>query len=222
MIKLTTKGRAPRLYDCYGEKITVKEAADRLGVSVHTLRNRLQLYGDNMEEVMRFYRDKEEMRSEKAMKKIPLTAEQEQKAVEDLAAMLCGSAESQPAEETSENFLRGGTDVPEPVVETMPVEESEAPAVVEENIDQETPVRENTAEEVVPVPVSPEEDANDEKRSSLRVLNEAIKALSAMSKVPLSDPLDSRIVGLRCDLQAVRRCVFDSLVDWDKVASGGM
>lgn len=25
MIKLTTKGRAPRLYDCFGERITAKE-----------------------------------------------------------------------------------------------------------------------------------------------------------------------------------------------------
>lgn len=46
------KGREPRSYECFGELITAKEAADRLGVSIHTIRNRLQECGDNMEWVI--------------------------------------------------------------------------------------------------------------------------------------------------------------------------
>lgn len=49
------KGREPRSYECFGERITAKEAADRLGVSINTIRNRLQECGDDMERVMNFY-----------------------------------------------------------------------------------------------------------------------------------------------------------------------
>ncbi|MEE1199781.1 MAG: hypothetical protein U0L09_03935 [Christensenellales bacterium] len=87
MIKLTTKGRAPRLYDCFGEKITAKEGADRLGISIHTMRNRLQLYGDNMEEVMHFYQNREEKRSEPKIKKF---TEPEERAIAEIAEILCG------------------------------------------------------------------------------------------------------------------------------------
>jgi len=92
MIKLTTTGRAPRLYDCFGEKITVKQAADRLGVSVNTLRIRLKEHGDNMEEVFHFYRDREELK----MRKNTTEMTAEERAAEELARMLCGG-EQEPA-----------------------------------------------------------------------------------------------------------------------------
>lgn len=62
------KGRAPRVYDCFGERITAKEAADRLGISINTIRNRLQECGDNMEWVMNFYRQRND-KGEKDMRK---------------------------------------------------------------------------------------------------------------------------------------------------------
>ena len=62
MIHLTQKGRAPALYECFGEKISIKQAADRLGVSVHTIRNRMRECGDNMEWVMNFYSKQQKFR----------------------------------------------------------------------------------------------------------------------------------------------------------------
>lgn len=80
------KGREPRIYECFGERITAKEAADRLGVSIHTIRNRLQECGDNMEWVMNFYHQRQNFRGGSDVKK-------EEQAKKDILNVLCGEEE---------------------------------------------------------------------------------------------------------------------------------
>lgn len=48
-------GSAAKVYDCFGERLTVKEAAERVCVSEGTLRYRLQKCGDDMEAAMSYY-----------------------------------------------------------------------------------------------------------------------------------------------------------------------
>lgn len=69
------------------EEITVREAAERLGTSDQTIRNRLKIHGDDMEAV---FRASEKIGGVKM-------GEKEERAVEELTKLLCG--ERRPAEE---------------------------------------------------------------------------------------------------------------------------
>lgn len=202
MIKLTTKGRAPRLYDCFGEKITAKEGADRLGISIHTMRNRLQLYGDNMEEVMHFYQNREEKRSEPKMKKF---TEPEERAVAELAEMLCGGGNSMTAPEEKKPFAAGSAVVTEGLfIEVEDQQEFVAPS--------------ESTEEVITNVITPDQP----NRKALAAFNAAIKAIEALDASVMDDQtLCERLQGGMEELKAMRRRVFDHMVDWDAIAKGG-
>ena len=201
MIKLTNKGRAPRLYDCFGEKITAKEGAGRLGISIHTMRNRLQLYGDNMEEVMHFYQNREEKRSEPKMKKF---TEPEERAVAELAEMLCGGGNSMTTTEEKKPFAEGGF-----IPESTPVEPEEQ---------QEMVVPADTLKEVITKGITP----GLPDRKALVAFNTAIKAIEALDVGVMDDlELYETLHGGMEELKAMRRRVFDHMVDWDAIAKGG-
>lgn len=197
MIKLTTRGRAPRLYDCFGEKITAKEGAERLGISIHTMRNRLHLYGDNMEEVMHFYQNREEKRSESKMKKF---TEPEERAVAELAEMLCGSDNS--------------TNAPK---EKMPLADERRVIktdLVEQECQQELLVPTNT--------LGKGNTLDQFDCTALATFNAAIKAIEALDCSVMDDQeLYITLQRGMEELKDMRRRVFDHMVDWDAIAKGG-
>lgn len=84
--------RSSKLYPCFGEMITVNEAARRVHVSVPTLRNRLRECGGSMEEVFNFYRRKEEEWKENQTR----MTRKEDAAAEQIMKALCGTDTPEP------------------------------------------------------------------------------------------------------------------------------
>lgn len=184
-------GKAPRLYPCFGEMITIKEAADRLYVSVATLRIRLKEYGDNMEEVFNFYRRKEELWMEKQEK----TRAKEQIAAEKIAKMLF-DAEDENTDKNESAEITCTSIGPDKIAE----------AVITPEPKPQQPY--------IPQP------AQVSDRKALRAYNRAIRALGALSVIEMEDRgLAERVKDVMQDLIGERSASFGYLVDWDKLAA---
>lgn len=171
--------------------ITVKEAADRLYVSVATLRIRLKEYGDNMEEVFNFYRRKEELWMEKQEK----ARTKEQIAAEKIAKMLF-DAEDEKTDKTESAEIACTSIGPDKLAEAVITPEPEP--------------QQQTAPQ--PAPVS--------DRKALRTYNRAIRALGELSIIQMADTvLQNQLTDMMNALIGQRAGTFDHLVDWEALAA---
>lgn len=186
-----SRGKPLKLYPCFGEMITVKDAADRLNISVNTVRCRLSERGGSMEEVFNFYRGKEEARMEKQEK----ARTKEQIAAEKIAKMLF-DAEDAKAGKIESAEIASASSGPDKIAEAMITPE---PELQQPTVPQPAPVGD---------------------RKALRTYNRAIRALGELSVIGIGvDELQNRAEGLMEDLIIKRSVAFSRLVDWDKLAA---
>lgn len=194
------RGRAAKLYDCFGEQLTAKQAADRLGISIHTLRNRLQLYGDNMEEVMHYYRDQEERKRAKAGTEMTTDEMTEQ-----LLKAISGKADQPP-----EDAREAETEAAAP--ETAEPEEEPAPETAVQ-ADPE-PAADTPAEAAHSVPEEKQKDAME-----LCKLNALIAVMESADNVKMDDStVKSNIKEYADELRLMRTRMYAHLVDWNEIA----
>lgn len=184
-------GKPLKLYPCFGEMITVKDAADRLNISVNTVRRRLSERGGSMEEVFNFYRRKEEAWMEKQER----YRTKEQIAAEKIAKMLFDTGDAKAGEIESAEIASASTG-PERLAGTA----------------------EQPASEPQP-PIAPQ-PAQISDHKALRTYNRAIRALGELSVIPMADTvLQNRLTDMMSELITRRAAVFSHLVDWDALAA---
>lgn len=194
------RGRAAKLYDCFGEQLTAKQAADRLGISIHTLRSRLQLYGDNMEEVMHYYRNQAERKREKA------DSEMSADEMTELLLNAISGTENQSTEDAREAEPEAAApDTAEPEAEPAP--EAAASADPE-------PMADIPAEAAHSVPEEKQKDAME-----LCKLNALIAVMEAAVDVKMDDPMVRNNIAQYADvLKRMRARMYAHLIDWVEIA----
>lgn len=184
-------GKPLKLYPCFGEMITVRDAADRLNISVNTVRCRLSERSGNMEEVFNFYRRKEELWMEKQEK----ARTKEQIAAEKIAKMLF-DAEDEKTDKIESAEIACTSIGPDKLAEAVitPKPEPQQQAAPQ------------------PAPVS--------DRKALRTYNRAIRALGELSVVGIGvGELQDEVEDLMEGLIIKRSVVFSRLVDWEALAA---
>ncbi len=207
-------GKTPQKYPFRGGAITAKEAADHFGISIKTIYNRLAKCGDNMDAVFHYYENAEVRGGVKrTMKKLGaeeyediLQKQKEEKAVNDLAELLCG--ERRIPKETIAAAPQGYASVKEIDVETG----------VARLLDDPTGKPEPPAMELELIKPAEKED----ERRLLGLYNAAISALTA-----LNEEIEDFTAGRNADelldqLRQLRINTFEHLVPWDKLAEGGV
>lgn len=197
MRKPNQKGRAPRVYDCFGERITVKEAADRLGISINTIRNRLQKCGDNMEWVMNFYRQRND-KGGKDMRKIT-----EAHAMDEIMSAIGLTEEPEEQADACAKIAETCAKIAETCVEITKTCEDAA---------------EGPGEIVMMI-----ESVRTPEQEDLTLINRAIAAIEALNPdvlgcVDLAERLHENAKYLR--MARCRR--FEHMVDWEALANGGV
>lgn len=180
-----------RTYPCLGYELTIKDAADIACVSTAAIRQQLSKLGGSMETVLNYY-DKRDGGVIARMENLMDCRGEQRDAADKILEVLCKVAEDPAQEEVQE----------ERAAAEQPPEEANHSCM------------EPVCEKQVCIFASG-------KRAELASFNAAIKAIEALDAGVMDDPaLFETLQNSNEELKAMRRRVFDDLVDWEAIAEG--
>lgn len=207
-----------KTYPCFGYELTIKDAADIACVSPAAFRQQLSKLGGSMETVLNYY-DKRDGGVIARMENM-MDYRKEQEAAGAILDVLIESTHPKAAlvgAETQENVVPLADNTGVMVVPADKDHRQEAYTSVTASAAQKT----THADSLDQPCTNKAEDKTD--KDALGTFNAAIKAIEALDASIMDDQeLYEMLQGGMEELKAMRRRVFDHMVDWDTIAKGGI
>lgn len=207
-----------KTYPCFGYELTIKDAADIACVSPAAFRQQLSKLGGSMETVLNYY-DKRDGGVIARMENM-MDYRKEQEATDAIMDVLSKSVQPTlaPAEtEKQEDVVPLADNAGVMVVPAEQAPQAEALPSATNPAVQEIAHAESTDQ------AHADEAADKPGKAALMVFNQAIKAIGNVRPEMMDDTSLYEILQTsKEELVAMRRRVFDHLVDWDAIAKGGI